>query len=220
MWQHRFHDREQAGQLLAQALAKYTRVPNGIVLALPRGGVPVAREIAETLELPLDILVVRKLGTPGQPELAMGAIASGGARYINQEVVQLAGVDEQTINRVTADEQRELARRERAFRGDQPPLAVANRTVIVVDDGMATGSTMMAGVRALRALRPKQIVVAVPVGSREALSRLREVADECVCLKTPPDLLAIGQWYSEFPQLTDAEVTALLAGRTAPAHSG
>ena len=181
------------------------------MLALPRGGVPIGRAIADELQLPLDILVVRKLGTPGQPELAMGAIASGGAHYINYDVVNLVGVSEQRFNRVAAEAQREVERRECAFRGDRARLDITDRTVIVVDDGMATGSTMLAGVRALRALGPKQIVVAVPVAAHEALAQVRRAADECFCLTIPHDLVAIGDWYAEFPQLTDQEVARLLA---------
>lgn len=209
-----FDDRVDAGRALAKALAKL-RGSDAIVLGLPRGGVPVAYEIAVALGLPLDVLVVRKLGLPWQPELAMGAIASGGAVVLNQDVLKHAGGREGMLAEVKRRELAELERRERAFRGTRPPLAVAGRTAIVVDDGLATGATMEAAVRALRALGAARIVVAVPVASVEARDRIASLADQVVCLEAPPYFSAVGQWYAVFDQTSDAEVSELLARQRA-----
>ena len=207
----RFENREDAGRRLAGALADYRGLENALVLGLPRGGVPVAAEVAAALQLPLDVLCVRKLGVPFQRELAMGAIASGGAVVRNEEV--LAGWPAATaaFERVLAQELGELARRERAYRGSAPPLKLQGRTVIIVDDGLATGATMEAAVRALRSLQASRIVVAVPVASPEAHARIAAVADEVVTLATPQGFSAVGEWYRDFDQTSDAEVTRLLA---------
>ena len=183
-----------------------------VVLALPRGGVPVAFEVAEALQAPLDIFVVRKLGVPGYDELAMGAIASGGIRVLNPRVVDYLDIPDEMIERVAAREQRELARRERLYRGTRPVLEVRGRTVIIVDDGMATGSTMRAAVRALRQHKPEKIIVAVPVGARETCdSFAKEVDTMCVCAITPEPFDGVGLWYRDFEQTLDEEVRQLLA---------
>lgn len=205
-----FIGREQAGQLLADEIAKL-EVRDPVVLALPRGGVPVAYEIASALGLPLDVLVVRKLGLPGQPELAMGAIASGGALVLNEDVLRYLDERMASLESVKARELAEVQRRERSYRGDRPALAVAGRTAILVDDGLATGATMEAAVRALRALDAKRVVVAVPVSSVEARERIAALADEVVCLELPTFFSAVGQWYRDFRQTSDDEVRALLA---------
>lgn len=206
-----FADRAAAGRALAAALESLRGVADTIVLGLPRGGVPVAFEIAAALDLPLDVLVVRKLGLPWQPELAMGAIASGGALVLNDEVVRYLGGQNDAFSAVRAKEQAELERRERDYRGNRPPLAMRDRTGILVDDGLATGATMEAAVRALQALGARRVVAAVPVASREARDRIAGVADEVVCLETPAHFSAVGQWYREFGQTPDSEVRALLA---------
>jgi len=209
--QRMFADRADAGRALAQALEKRRGTADTIVLGLPRGGVPVAYEIAETLALPLDVLVVRKLGLPWQPELAMGAIASGGALVLNDEVVRYLGDRGDAFEAVRVREQAELERRERDYRGDRPPLDMRNRTGILVDDGLATGATMEAAVRSLQALGARRVVVAVPVASTAARDRIAAVADEVVCLATPMLFSAVGQWYRDFGQTEDAEVRDLLA---------
>jgi len=205
-----FTDRMEAGGELAQQLRGYAHQPGVIVLGLPRGGVPVAVEVAKALACPLDVLMVRKLGTPGQPELAMGAIASGGVRLINAEIVAAAGVSEQEIEAVARREQAEIERREQVYRALRPPLAVAGQTVILVDDGLATGATMRAGVEAVKRLGAKKVVVAVPVGARETCRALKAEVDELICLLQPQQFHAVGSWYDVFPQITDAEVRALL----------
>jgi predicted phosphoribosyltransferase len=212
----RFADRREAGRLLGQALAHLRGRPGLIVLGLPRGGVPVAAEVARTLGAALDVLVVRKLGVPGQEELAMGALAHGGVRVLNEEVVQSLGLGAADIDAAAAREGRELERRERLYRGARPPPALAGRCVVLVDDGLATGSTMAAGVRALRLLAPARIVVAVPVAPASTLRRLEALADEVVCLATPYPFFAIGQWYADFTQVSDAQVLALLAAQGSP----
>jgi putative phosphoribosyl transferase len=211
----RFRDRTDAGHQLGNALARYAQQPETIILGLPRGGVPVAHEIARDLELPLDVLVVRKVGAPGQPELAMGAVASGGARVLNDDVLALFADADAVFAAVAEQELLELERRESLFRAGRGPLAVAQRTCIVVDDGLATGATMEAAVRALKVLGAKRIVVAVPVASREGVSRLRRSADEVVCLLEPPWFRAVGQWYDDFEQTSDDEVARLLLDRAA-----
>jgi predicted phosphoribosyltransferase len=206
-----FRNRTEAGRALGAAVAeRYGGRTNTIVLGLPRGGVPVAYAVAAAIGAPLDVFVVRKLGVPGHEELAMGAIASGGARVLNRDVLDYVAVREEVIESVTAREQRELERRERAFRGNKPPLDVKGKTVIVVDDGLATGSTMRAAVGALRQMEPRAIVVAVPVASSSACQDLRSEADDVVCLSTPEPFQAVGLWYDDFDQTTDQEVHNLL----------
>jgi putative phosphoribosyl transferase len=205
----RFTDRRTAGQELAERLAHYLDQPDVLVLGLPRGGVPVAYEVARFLQAPLDVMVVRKLGAPGQPELAVGAIASGGVTLLN-EAIPAWFRDASDIERTAAAEHVELERRERIYRGEHAPLDARNRTIILVDDGAATGATMRAAVRAVRKLNAKRVVVALPVASLEAVELLRSEADEVVCLGAPLGFYSVGQWYDEFPQLTDEEVKDLL----------
>jgi putative phosphoribosyl transferase len=204
-------DRVAAGRDLAQSLVKYRKQTDVVVLALPRGGVPVAAEIASALHAPLDLIVVRKLGTPGHAELAMGAIATGGIRVLNQDVVSSLGITEDAIERVAAREQAELERRMKAYRGERPWPPIEGRRVILVDDGVATGATMRAAIAALRVLDPSKVVVAVPVAPFETLTQLRSEADEVVCLATPCPFRAIGEWYASFPQLSDAQVRRVLS---------
>jgi putative phosphoribosyl transferase len=206
-----FRDRSEAGEVLAARLEAYRNMPNTVVLALPRGGVPVAYEIGRRLGLPVDVFIVRKLGVPGQEELAMGAIASGGVRYINEDVISQLGIPEQTIDAVSRREVREIEARELAYRSHRPPLNVRGKTVILVDDGLATGSTMLAAIAALRQNAPEKITVAVPLAARETCSRVSRVVDEIVCLKMPEPFYAVGQWYVSFPQTTDEEVRDLLS---------
>lgn len=206
-----FADRHHSGTELARLLAPYAGRHDVIVLGLPRGGVPVAYEVAKALDAPLDVLVARKLGVPFQPELAMGAIASGGATWLNQEVIRLARVTPEEIARVEASERVELHRREALYRQGRKPLDVSGRTVILVDDGMATGASIHAAARAVRALAPSKLIVAVPVAPTEGAQRMGHVADEFVCLETPEDFRAVGQFYREFGQTSDAEVQTLLA---------
>lgn len=205
-----YADRADAGRTLSESLSAWRSAPDTVVLALPRGGVPVAFEVATALALPLDVLVVRKLGLPSQPELAMGAIASGGAIVLNREVLRYLHGGDDALERVRARETAELLRRERQYRGDLPPLEMSGRTGIVVDDGLATGATMEAAVRSLNALGAKQIIVAVPVASAEARDRVAAVADEVVCPFTPAFFSAVGQWYRDFDQTSDDEVRDLL----------
>jgi predicted phosphoribosyltransferase len=206
----RFRDRREAGRVLAGKLDRYTARGDLIVLALPRGGVPVAFEVARALQAPLDVFLVRKLGVPGQEELAMGAIAAGGSRFINWETVETLGVPAQALEEVIRTEERELARREQSYRGDEPAIAVADRIAILVDDGLATGSTMRVAVSALRAQHPARIVVAVPIAAPSSCEELAGVADETVCAVTPEPFYAVGLWYQDFAQTTDEEVHALL----------
>ena len=205
-----FRDRTDAGRQLAAQLLKYADAPDVLVLALPRGGVPVAYEVARALDAPLDVFVVRKLGLPGHEELAMGAIATGGVRVLNEDVVQTLRIRDEEIDAVAAAEQQELERREQFYRGDRPPPEVAGRTVILVDDGLATGSTMRAAIAALRQQHPARIIVAVPVGSPDTCGEFQEVADDVVCARTPDPFYAVGLWYGDFAQISDEEVHALL----------
>ena len=209
----RFHDRREAGRLLGQKLPAYAGRPDVVVLALPRGGVPVAAEVAQALGAPLDVFLVRKLGVPGHEELAMGAVASGGLGVLNAEVVSGLRIPESVIRTVAAREQQELLRREELYRGDRPPRDVRGQTIILVDDGLATGATMLAAVRALRQQQPARIVVAVPTASSETCEALKREADEVVCGITPEPFVAVGQWYDDFSQTTDAEVRDLLGSR-------
>jgi len=213
-----FRDRAEAGRILATKLRHYADKPDAIILALPRGGVPVAFEVAQALHLPLEIFVVRKLGVPGQRELAMGAIASGGVRVINEGLVRGLGISKEEIDVVAGQEQQELDRRERVYREGRPMPDVRGRTVLVVDDGIATGTTIQAAIQALRALQVARVVVAVPVAPAEATEVLRRRADEVICVAEPEPFFAIGQWYENFPQLDDENVRALLAQVHAPAE--
>jgi predicted phosphoribosyltransferase len=206
-----FRDRAEAGQVLAGKLLAYANRPDVIVLALPRGGVPVAYEVALTLHAPLDVFLVRKLGMPGQEELAMGAIASGGTRVINEEVVGWLNIPAEVIETVAAEEQQELSRREADYRDGLPPPDVRGRTVILVDDGLATGSTMRAAIAALRQQEPARIVVAVPVGAPDTCAELEREADAVVCAQTQQPFYAVGVWYEDFTQTSDEEVRDLLA---------
>lgn len=206
-----FDDRRDAGRRLAQLLLRSRPAGNIVVLGLPRGGVPVAWEIARALDATLDVFVVRKLGTPGHPELAMGAIASGSTRVINDEVVHALGITREQIEAVARREQSELERRDAVYRQGRLLTPLADRTVILVDDGLATGSTMKAAVQAVRQHAPSRVIVAVPVGAPETCRALREIADEVVCAKTPASFSAVGQWYRDFSQTTDDEVIALLS---------
>jgi predicted phosphoribosyltransferase len=207
----RFRDRKEAGRELGIVAAeRYGGREDVLVLGLPRGGVPIAHEVAAALGAPLDVFVVRKLGLPGQTELAMGAIASGGVTVLNREVLDYAPISEKSFEAVVRREQRELGRRERAFRGDKAPLDVQGKIVIVVDDGLATGSTMRAAVRALRQMGPQMVVVAVPVAAVSSCRELRSEADDVICLRTPEPFEAVGLWYDDFEQTTDEEVSELL----------
>ena len=207
-----FRNRTEAGRVLAKRLAAYANRPDVVVLALPRGGVPVAFEVAQALHAPLDVFVVRKLGVPGHEELALGAIATGGVRVLNESVVDYLYISDELIDQITAREQKELERREQLYRGGRPPLDVRGRTVIIVDDGLATGSTMRAAVQALRQQQPARIVVAVPVGARATCDSFKKEVDTmCVCAVTPEPFEAVGLWYRDFSQTTDEEVRELLA---------
>jgi predicted phosphoribosyltransferase len=206
-----FRDRVDAGRKLAQKLMKYKDRPDLMILALPRGGVPVAFEVARALNVPLDILLVRKLGVPGHEELAMGAIASGGVRILNQDVVRILRIADEAIEFATARELQELERRERVYRGDRPRPEIKGRTAIIIDDGLATGASMRAAIAALRAQAPKRIIVAVPTASSETCETFKHEVDEIVCVTTPEPFMGVGFWYHEFEQTTDQEVRELLA---------
>jgi putative phosphoribosyl transferase len=221
-----FRDRDEAGHALAMHLRSHfaaalqppPSAADAVVLALPRGGLPVARHVAQALGLPLDVLIVRKLGVPGQPEFAMGAIASGGLRVLNDDVVRELDISAASIDTVTRAESAELVRREQLYRGDQAAPPISGRTVIVVDDGLATGATMRAAVRALRTQAPSRIVVAVPVAAADTAEALRSEADAVVTVATPEPFVAVGRWYRDFDQVEDAEVRRLLAdARRSPA---
>ena len=205
-----FRDRTEAGRVLAAELTAYANRPDVLVLALPRGGVPVGFEVAKALHAPLDVFLVRKLGVPEQEELAMGAIASGGVTVLNEDVIRVLGISPAEINAVAAEQMQELERRERSYRGDRPAPEVRGRTVILVDDGLATGSSMRAAVKALRQLHPARIVVAVPVASPETCAEFRDEVDEIVCAYTPEPFYAVGFWYEDFSQTSDEEVRELL----------
>lgn len=206
-----FVDRHDAGRRLATELAQRLDSANTIVLGLPRGGVPVAYEVAKALHAPLDVFVVRKIGLPWHLELAIGAIASGGVRVYDHESIRMHGVSTAELEQVIEREERELERRERVFRGTEPPIDVRGKTVVLVDDGLATGASMLAAVRAVRARDPARIVVAVPVASYEACADLQREVDLCMCLATPEPFYAVGVWYHDFSQTSDEEVHALLA---------
>ena len=205
-----FKDRVDAGRLLAMQLKEYANQPDLLVLGLPRGGVPVAFEVARALKAPLDVFLVRKLGTPGHEELAMGAIASGGVRILNDMVVKGLNISNEVINQVAERELKELQQRERQYRGDNPGPELHNRTVILIDDGLATGTTMRAAAIALRQQQPARIIVAVPVAVPETCDEFRDLVDEVVCAVTPRELYAVGLWYEDFSQTSDDEVIELL----------
>jgi len=206
----RFLNRMEAGQLLAEKLKAYANRGDVLVLALPRGGVPVAFEVARALHAPLDVMIVRKLGVPGQEELAMGAIASGGVRVLNEDVVQMLALPEEVVNKVAAHEQRELERREHLYRGNWPAYDIHDRIVILVDDGIATGATMRAAANAVRKQHPARIIIAVPVAAYETCREFTAEVDEVVCVSIPETFLAVGFWYEHFDQTSDEEVRQLL----------
>jgi putative phosphoribosyl transferase len=205
-----FRDRAEAGRQLATRLSDYADRPDVLVLALPRGGVPVAVEVARALHAPLDVFLVRKLGVPGHEELAMGAIASGGTRVINENTASALSISEEDINTIAAQEQEELERREREYRGDRPLPEVRGKVVILIDDGLATGSTMRAAIAALRQQQPAQIIVAVPVGAPETCMEFQAETDKTICARMPEPFYAVGLWYGDFSQTTDEEVRELL----------
>lgn len=219
MKQRFFRNRPEAGRLLATKLTAYVNRPDVLVLALPRGGVPVAYEVARALGAPLDIFLVRKLGIPGYEELAMGAIATGGVRVLNDQVVGDLRIPDYVVDEVAASEQRELMRRARLYRGDRPAPDVRGRTVILVDDGLATGATMMAAVKALRQQQPARIIVAVPTASPEICQQLKAEVDDVICAITPEPFHAVGLWYEDFSQTTDEEVRDLLARSAAASRT-
>ena len=208
-----FRDRYEAGRQLAGALTEYAAHPNLLVLALPRGGVPVGFEIARSLNAPLDLMLVRKLGVPGHEELAMGAIASGGIRIVSEDVVATFGISDRVIATVAANEEQELNRRERIYRDQQPPPVIRGRIIVLVDDGLATGSTMRAAAAALRSQDQARLIAAVPVAPIESCTELRREVDEVCCLSTPSPFLSVGTWYQDFSQITDEEVRSLLEAR-------
>jgi putative phosphoribosyl transferase len=212
----RFADRYDAGRQLAAALARYAGRQDVLVVALPRGGVPVGYEVARALGAPLDLMQVRKLGVPGHEELAMGAIASGGVRIVSESVVEALGIPERVIATVAAAEAQELERRERIYREGRRFPDVRGRTVILVDDGLATGSTMRAAAAALRSLGAGRLVAAVPVAPRESCDEIRDVVDDVVCARTPEQFIAVGEWYDDFSQTSDAEVSELLRQAAKP----
>jgi predicted phosphoribosyltransferase len=217
---HRFRDRTEAGRALARSLRHYRAMGRSVVVvALPRGGVPVGAEVARELAVPLDVCVVRKLGVPGQEELAMGAIAPGGVAVINREVVRRLGIPPHVIDQVATIERRELERRERAYADGRGAVPVAGANVILADDGLATGATMRAAVQAMRRAGAASVIVAVPVASADACRRLADEADDVVCLLKPEPFEAIGMWYDEFPQLTDEQVRRHLLRHPAPASA-
>jgi putative phosphoribosyl transferase len=212
-------DRIAAGRALGERLVRY-RGARTLVLGLPRGGVPVADEIARLLDAELDVWIVRKIGAPGQEELAIGAVASGGVRFLNRDIVRILGVSDAEIERLTARQLKEVERRERAYRGDRPPVEVRDRTVILVDDGIATGATMLAALQAVRKLAPSRLIVAVGVAPPEMKHDLASEADEVVCLAMPEPFVAVGRWYRRFDQVTDDEVRAALQTARRRSESG
>ncbi len=205
-----FTDRAEAGRLLGAELARRKLPANLIVLALPRGGVPVGFAVAKILHAPLDVVVVRKIGVPFEPELAMGAIAGASVQILDQRLIANFRISQKQIEAVLAKERAEVQRREKLYRGDRPALDLRDQTALLVDDGLATGSTMVAAARYVRALKPAKTIIAVPVGSIEACERLRKEADELVCLASPESFCAVGEWFVHFPQLDDAQVQSLL----------
>jgi putative phosphoribosyl transferase len=207
----RFEGRYEAGRALAEKLLHYRDVPDVLVLGLPRGGVPVAFEVAKALNAPLDVFIVRKLGVPAYPEMAMGAVATGGVRVLNPRVIAELRIPKETIEQVAAKELEEVDRRERDYRGDTPLKRLEGATVILVDDGLATGATMRAAVQSVRMQSPRRVVVAVPAGAGKTCRTLRQEADEVICLIETDHFFAVGQWYRNFDQLTDSEVNRLLA---------
>lgn len=206
----RYKDRVQAGKYLAKKLQQYANDQDAVVLGLPRGGVVVAYEVARELQLPLDIFVVRKLGVPGYEELAMGAIASGGVRVMNQDVLKMINISEDKIEDAVKKEERELDRREKAYRENRPGIDIKSKIIILIDDGLATGATMRAAISALNKQHPRKIIIAVPVASPETCEDFRSKVDELICALTPPYFHAVGEWYEDFPQNTDEEVQQLL----------
>lgn len=210
----RYRNRKDAGEFLAGKLMVYANRPEVLVLALPRGGVPVAFEVARLLKVPLDVFIVRKLGLPGHEEFAMGAIASGGIRILNSDVVRTLRIPDDVIESVTAHELVELERRERIYRGNSLQHCIQGQTIILVDDGLATGSTMLAALSALRQQDPARVIVAVPVGAPDTCTKIRDVADEIICGQMPDPFYAVGFWYDDFTQTTDNEVIALLKKAT------
>ena len=212
-----FRDREEAGRKLAEQLHAYANRKDVIVLGIPRGGVPVAFEVAKALDAPLDIFLSRKLGVPGQEELAFGAIATGGTRVLDRDIIEAAGISEEQIGQITARVKKELERRANLYRGARPPLKVEGLTVLLVDDGIATGSSMRAAIDSLRQMKPARLVVAVPVAPLSTCNRLRREVDEFVCVHMPEEFYAIGQFYEDFSQMADEEVTELLRRAAQPA---
>jgi len=206
-----FRNRTEAGQVLARRLQQYKNQPDVLILGLPRGGVPVAYEVARELNAPLDVFIVRKLGVPGHEELGMGAIATGGVRTLHEGIIREIGISPQTIEAVSAREQAELERRERLYRGDRPAPTIKGRTVVIVDDGLATGSTMKAAIQAVRQQDPRQVIVAVPTAPSETCEQLKESADHVVCALTPEPFFSVGGSYADFTQITDGEVRDLIA---------
>lgn len=210
-----FADRRDAGRQLSTQLLKYKHAPDTIILALPRGGVPVAEEVAEELDLPMDVWLVRKLGVPGHEELAMGAMAMGDVIHLNNEVIAMLRIPEPAIEAVFSKETAELHRRNKLFRQDQPPPDIKDKTVIVIDDGLATGATMKAAIESLNQSGAKEIIAAIPVGARSTCEELKPLADEVICLQTPEPLYGVGQWYQDFSQTSDTEVQQILQSRPA-----
>ena len=209
-----FLDRRDAGRRLAESLEKYANQPDVLTLALPRGGVPVAYEVARALHVPLDVFIVRKLGFPGHAELAMGAIATGGVRILDERLIEMYDIPDEEIERITIREQRELERREKLYRDDRPLPDVRGHTVILVDDGLATGSTMRAAVRALRQEGARKVVVAVPIAPPDTCESMRQEVDDIICAITPEPFIAVGIWYADFDETSDQEVRELRTGQT------
>ena len=207
----KFRNRTEAGKMLAEKLTAYPHQKDLLVLALPRGGVPVAFEVAKELNAPLDICIARKLGVPNHKELAMGAIASGGIGILNYDVINTLGIDEETIKVVASEELKELQRRDRVYRGDAAPIDIKNKTIILIDDGIATGSTIRAAITVIKQQQPAKLIVAVPVAPASTYTELKSEVDEIVCLETPEPMSAIGLWYEDFSQTTDEEVRQLLS---------